>query len=895
MQSDADFRASMLEKLVSENPEQWENQYQSLRSIVTLKQDHATMMSYRIINSTGQIIAENNKDLSSPIIVRSSSFYDMDIKAGTTEVSASIMPLWVKTILISILTTLIAAGLWGVVKIFPVRNIAAAEYAFRRSETRFHTLFDESPYGISITRNGVTLYANNACLQIFGYDESAELVGKSQLQCVAPEFRADIVDRFTRRSRGEAVPDSFEFTGLKKDGSTVPLFGQTISIQLDDGPAIVSFIQDLTERKIAENALKTSESNTRSIIENAPLPIVVARVSDGKILIANRRVAELFGIAYEKATNIPMTQYFDDKNFRKILYSQLSEKGSIDGIEANPRKASGERIWVLLSVALSRFQGEDVIITSFSDITERKRVEDLYRMLSDKSVAGVYVVQDGVFKYLNSNAISCLGYSSEELIGHPASSWIHREDKDIARVHSREMLKGLRQTPYEFRIIDKAGSVRWVLETVTSIPYEGKQAILGHTMDISQLKEAQQKLGEMQALESSILAAIPHAVLGLENRRIIFTNEGVENVFGWTREELIGKSTRILFRSDEAYEDVGATMYTTLEKTNTVSHEYEAHYRHKDGRNLICRVTTSRIHETLTDKHITATIEDVTDLRNIQMQLLQSEKMSSIGQLAAGVAHEINNPTGYVSSNLETLKEYFDCINSILGRYEVLLGGVKEGLRSGISPESLSSQADAIESSKEEINLSYILNDIPNLIKESRQGTEQIRKIVLDLKNFSHPGKVEFEHADIVKNIESTLNVVWNELKYKATIHKDYGELPPVMCIPQQLNQVFMNILVNAAHAIKDKGEIAIKTRRQDGHVEIAIRDTGCGIPKANISKIFDPFFTTKEVGKGTGLGLNVAYNIVKKHSGTIDVTSKVGEGTTFTILLPVNQEAENA
>ena len=414
-------------------------------------------------------------------------------------------------------------------------------------------------------------------------------------------------------------------------------------------------------------------------------------------------------------------------------------------------------------------------------------------------------------------------------------------------------------------------------------------------MDISQLKEAQQKLGEMQALESSILAAIPHAVLGIEKRRIIFANEGVENVFGWTREELIGKSTRILFRSDEAYEAVGSTMYTTLEKKNTVSQEYEAHYQHKDGRNLICRVTTSRVDGKLTDKHITATIEDVTDLRNIQMQLLQSEKMSSIGQLAAGVAHEINNPTGYVGSNLETLEEYFVSINSILGKYESLLYSVREGLQGRMSPESLSDQADAIDSAKQEIELSYILNDVPNLIKESRQGTNRIKNIVIDLKNFAHPGKVEFEHADITKNIESTLNVVWNELKYKATIHKDYAELPPVRCIPQQLNQVFMNILVNASHAIKDKGEITIKTRQQNGHVEITIHDTGCGIPKENITRIFDPFFTTKEIGKGTGLGLNVAYNIVKKHNGTIDVTSKVGEGTTFTILLPVHQEEGRA
>ena len=266
-------------------------------------------------------------------------------------------------------------------------------------------------------------------------------------------------------------------------------------------------------------------------------------------------------------------------------------------------------------------------------------------------------------------------------------------------------------------------------------------------------------------------------------------------------------------------------------------------------------MTASRIGETLTDQYITTTIEDVTDLRNIQMQLLQSEKMSSIGQLAAGVAHEINNPTGYVSSNLKTLEEYFHDINSVLSKYEALLGGVKEGLHGRLSPESLSDQADAIESVKEKIDLSYILNDVPNLIQESRQGTERIRNIVIDLKNFAHPGKAEFELADIVKNIESTLNVVWNELKYKATIHKDYGELPPVMCIPQQLNQVFMNILVNAAHAIKDKGDITIKTRRQDGHVEIAIRDTGCGIPKANISKSIRSVLYNQGSGQGNGAG----------------------------------------
>ncbi|TSA55889.1 MAG: GHKL domain-containing protein, partial [Planctomycetaceae bacterium] len=158
------------------------------------------------------------------------------------------------------------------------------------------------------------------------------------------------------------------------------------------------------------------------------------------------------------------------------------------------------------------------------------------------------------------------------------------------------------------------------------------------------------------------------------------------------------------------------------------------------------------------------------------------------------------------------------------------------------------------------------------------------------LKDFAHPGEGKLKYAQINENIDSTLNVIWNELKYKATVTKDYGKLPEVECYPQQLNQVFMNILVNAAQSIEEKGEIDISTRAFDENIEIKISDTGSGIPEENLTKIFDPFFTTKDIGKGTGLGLNVAYNIIESHNGTIEVESETGKGTTFTIRIPVEQ-----
>ncbi len=278
--------------------------------------------------------------------------------------------------------------------------------------------------------------------------------------------------------------------------------------------------------------------------------------------------------------------------------------------------------------------------------------------------------------------------------------------------------------------------------------------------------------------------------------------------------------------------------------------------------------------------------------KTLQIQILQSEKMASIGQLAAGVAHEINNPTGFVSSNLKTLSDYQNDIFNLIKEYSKLIADLKGAMATAEYPGSIPEQMERIVTLESKVDINYILDDIPNLIKECQEGTERIKNIVIDLKDFAHPSEGKLQTTDINKGIESTLNIVWNELKYKATITKDYGELPEVQCYPQELNQVFMNILVNAAQAIEKEGEIRIATRAMDGQVEIAISDTGSGIPKVNLSKIFDPFFTTREVGKGTGLGLNIAYSIIKRHKGTIEVESEVGKGTTFIIRIPVETDA---
>ncbi|NOX33691.1 MAG: response regulator [Deltaproteobacteria bacterium] len=274
------------------------------------------------------------------------------------------------------------------------------------------------------------------------------------------------------------------------------------------------------------------------------------------------------------------------------------------------------------------------------------------------------------------------------------------------------------------------------------------------------------------------------------------------------------------------------------------------------------------------------------NLKATQSQILQSEKMASIGQLSAGVAHEINNPIGFIGSNLDALSDYMKDLDTLMGHHRKLSRVLEKSGPENLSDE-VKNQIKTITECEKDIEIDYLMEDIPELLNDCKDGTKRVGRIVGDLKSFAHPGNDKQMLFDINKGLESTLNVVNNEIKYKATVTRDLGEIPLVEGFPQKLNQVFMNILVNAAQAIEEKGEIKIQTRKEGKDVKIFISDTGCGIKKENLSKIFDPFFTTKEIGKGTGLGMNIAYNIIKDHKGKIDVKSVPGKGTTFEITLP--------
>ncbi len=274
--------------------------------------------------------------------------------------------------------------------------------------------------------------------------------------------------------------------------------------------------------------------------------------------------------------------------------------------------------------------------------------------------------------------------------------------------------------------------------------------------------------------------------------------------------------------------------------------------------------------------------ELIKKLEQAQGQVIQSEKMASIGQLSAGIAHEINNPVGFITSNIQTLNDYFHRLAKVLEDFK---------------QTALDTQNETIIRRYDELvkkhQIVFILEDTQDLINESLEGSSRVMAIVKNLKEFSHVDGSEWSYASIENCIESTLKIINNEIKYHITIERDYqDDIPDIYCQPMHINQVLLNVLVNASQAIKGEGVIRISLCTvANNSVEIRIKDSGCGIPAENHGRIFEPFFTTKAVGSGTGLGLSVSYGIIKNHKGKISVNSEVGVGTEFIIVLPVNNQ----
>ncbi len=427
-------------------------------------------------------------------------------------------------------------------------------------------------------------------------------------------------------------------------------------------------------------------------------------------------------------------------------------------------------------------------------------------------------------------------------------------------------------------------------------------------------KEAREEAKRSERIVKTLIDHLPQRILLKDLEfRYVFCNQNYARNFHLPVEEVLGKND-FDFYSEEIAHNNAANDQEVVQTAGTVE---DVLRQEINGEECITRVLKTAVkNDNGRVEGVLCVYEDFTgrvkyeeaiqqaneelqntnrQLKEMQSQLVQSEKLASIGQLASGVAHEINNPLGFVSSNFSTLEKYLGTITPLLTSYDAICGKFQNG-----QYDTLLKEIADITAIKEKEQVDFILDDIPGLFSDSREGIRRIIQIVKSLRDFSRIDQPEdFSIFNINQGIQATLVVAQNELKYAVIVKTQYGDIPEIFCNSGQLNQVFLNILVNAAQAImeqhrRERGTISIRTYMTDDYVCCDIADDGPGIPEENLSKIYDPFFTTKPVGQGTGLGLNLSYDIiVNKHKGRLLVDSNVGQGTKFTIQIPRNLEEQ--
>ena len=449
---------------------------------------------------------------------------------------------------------------------------------------------------------------------------------------------------------------------------------------------------------------------------------------------------------------------------------------------------------------------------------------------------------------------------------------------------------------------DATGAVVGAIETLQDITarHHAEEELARHRRELEIL--VGERTAELLSTHRELAAFMENASVGILHSaagKVVRHNKKFAEMFVPGAASVVGRPTRDFFGSQADYEDLVAVVYPTLSQGKPF--QQELMLQHLDGSPLWAQVIAyasdldnpaagawwlvqdrsevRRARDALESNY--AHVKEINGrLEEAQNQLLQSEKMASIGQLAAGVAHEINNPVGFVNSNLTSLRRHVDGLLRLVAAYEA-----SEGT---LAPE----QRSQVALVKREVDLEYLREDLPALLSESAEGLGRVKRIVQDLKDFSRVDNADWSEADLNAGLDSTLNMVNSEVKYKAEIRKAYGALPAVRCLAAQLNQVFMNFIVNAAHAIEDHGVITLSSGHSGDWVWVEVADTGCGMSPEVQKRIFEPFYTTKPVGKGTGLGLSLSFSIVQKHKGMIKVRSAPGQGSALRVWIPVDCEA---
>ncbi len=751
-----------------------------------------------------------------------------------------------------------------------------AENALRESETLYRTALENVSDGITIAdiQDGKYLYVNTKLMQTLGRP-GEDVTGSPVDVYVHPDDVGLGRKYYLERKKEGKIASNFESRLIRPDGSIAMISVRATDIVFKGRKAVISFVQDITARKKAEEALRESETFYRTALENTSDGISIIDIQAGRYLYVNQRLMQTIGRPGEDVTGQPADIYLhpDDVGMDRQIYKALKASGR-DKISYEIRvlAADGSTVTLGVTATETRYQGKRAIISFITNITERKKAEnalreseELYRTSMEKTNDGISIIQDGKYVYANQKLLKTIG-REEGIIGLPVGIYTHPDDREVVKGHYEARRRGeWAPLSYDARIVKPDGSIVYSNIKAVSIIYKGRPATIAFSLDITERKKAEEALRKSEERYRSIIESIDDEYFETDLAgNITFFNKKISWT-GHTYEEFIGLSYR-QYTSPEMSDKISKA-FNTVYKENRVVRITDHQVLHKDGRSIYLDINVSPIRDASgkpvgfrgISRDVSERYKMEEERKKLTEQLYQAQKMEAIGTLAGGIAHDFNN-----------------LLMGIQGYTSIML-----------------LEVDASHPHYEQ------LKSVQTLVQSGASLTKQ-------LLGFARAGRYEVVPTNLNDMIRKSIGL-FGRTKKEIRVFEKYAEnIWTVEADRGQIEQVLLNMYVNAWQAMPGGGSLYLETEnvtmdntvaklrdlKPGRYVKISITDTGVGMDEKTRQRIFDPFFTTKEMGRGTGLGLASAYGIIKGHSGLITVYSEKSEGTTFNIYLPASTKA---
>ncbi|OEU67204.1 MAG: hypothetical protein BA863_05815 [Desulfovibrio sp. S3730MH75] len=746
---------------------------------------------------------------------------------------------------------------------------------------------------LKVADDGSILFANQFAQSIFAQNQN--IVGLNILDLLSGENISDEIDNKDKCFKSffgngnMASERPFETA----DGEIKWISWRAWQKQRPDGTAneLLCVGSDITSRYVAQMNLQNSKYQYQNLFKNAPLAMVHFDPK-GEIIDCNDIFVDLMGASRENLIGFNTAEYSNAQMRSTLIKALNGEKSTYEDLYTS---VTGGKTIFLRAIfnPIKNLNSQTEVIATVEDISERKKIEsellkseERFREITNAAPIGIIIADfDDNLIFANKRVSELTGIKTNSANTKNWIDLLHPEDRIVVQKEWPEKHFPIKK-PLEVRLITDSSDL-WTIAHSVNLEHkiDNKPCYVVTFTDISVLKESEEQQKRLiAAIEQSVESIIITDTSGI----ITYVNPAFEKISGYTKFEAVGQNPNIL-KSGEQADEFYTDLWNTISQGNIWSGKFVN--KTKEGKAYTQEATICPVrNENGQIINYVGVARDISEQLIVEAQLRQAQKLESIGELAAGIAHEINTPTQYVSSNMKFLEDSFEDLIAMVTSCDTAFKMLDEG-----KPNS-----EVLEYKNDNFNaddFEFLTEDVPKAIEESVEGLKRISKIVQSIKQLAHPGETHKGFFDLNSIVEDAVTVSSNEWKYVAEIDLQLEEsLPQIQCMKGEMGQVLLNLIINSAHAIEakgsnEKGTISIMTKHNESHALLEIEDTGSGMSSEVIERAFDPFFTTKEVGKGTGQGLAIAHNvIVNIHKGQISVESKEGVGTKFVIQLPFTE-----